>query len=170
MESNRDNFHFFWNLLSLTRRIAFIYPYIMADAKLKALKNKEGRGIFLTVMLIPHTLFAFVLFLTLILEILFTGLIHLLVPLNLYGLVGLSTAILAPASAYFLWKWKKNGVYLLILFFLIYLLEYSLYWLQIGILPAYKSFTYQIRNDIWFFIAYFCFYFWAIWRKRKLFF
>lgn len=168
-------------MLFIDNNFLLTYTKDMVDTQLAALRKKEGRGIFLTIILILHSLFA--LFITCFLIWALVTSISDLQMISKFILVSSSYVLLGSLfsiiiflltiiAAFFLWKWKKIGVYALAALFVVWLTEYFLYYFPKDMAVSYTKGINPFIAFItvsWFYFLYSLLYFWAIKRKWHLF-
>lgn len=97
----------------------------MADIKLTARRKKEGRGLFLTSILIIHTIIAIMIIYRIIYFGIYISTLHEIIdtgwPDKFNIIFTAAFYFLVIITIPYLWKWSKIGVYGLILFVLIWI-------------------------------------------------
>jgi hypothetical protein len=145
----------------------------MAETALDTQRKKEGRGKFLTTILVLHSFIALLVMLFFIDRLFIHGNISALMNINiLSGIIGFVILILLIISAPLIWTWNKFGAYGLILLFIVWLLEYFIYELPNYLTLADQTNTLPeliIFQTLWLYVALSILYFWALKRKWHLF-
>jgi hypothetical protein len=149
----------------------------MANSTVTALKKKESRGIFLTLILLIHSFLA-LLFFTVFVGGIFTSgnIINVIKAMQTLPfttlVISLSIYFLVVATAPLIWLRKKIGIYGLILLFFVCLVEYYTYELPQYLATAHRTNTspfFLLVQTLWQFLLFSLLYFWALKRKWHLF-
>lgn len=159
--------------MSVDKNYQPTYTKYMVNSNIMVLRKREGRGKFLTPLLVIHSFIALLFLLVFGGGLFQLGNLTNITKIPIYTLIiSLAIITLVIITAPLIWRWKKWGIYGLILLFFVWLVEY--YYYELPKYLTYALHTHRLTfiiifQTLWPFLAFFFLYFWALKRKWHLF-